>query len=425
MFSQRTFNARALAVVAASTAAIAGGGAQAGAAVAHHGSGHATHAASRHAHHSAPAKRHVSRKLRKGRTDRIGISRKGGYKGTLRWARARTSTAQGLLNLPHNLYWGAEVGNQFTGTQSPWDMNAQNDFQSREAGGKKASIINLYAPFQDCSNGPCTNFNFPTTVFNNIRNAGAIPMFSWGSDQLQKNGPTDGNGSLSLQSVASGADDAYLRQFAADAKAWGHRFFLRFNYEMNTGWVSWAQSANGQNASQEVAAWRHVHDIFTSEGATNATWVWCPNVANKAAADDFSSVYPGDNYVDWTCLDGYNYGGKIWQSPDQVFKTSYDDVTKLAPSKPMMIGETGSVEDGGSKAQWISTLLKELPTQYPKIAAVNWFDNVDGPNNWTLESSSSAQSAFASGISNSAYQSGGSTSVSHGADASGGAIPAP
>ncbi len=33
---------------------------------------------------------------------------------------------------------------------------------------------------------------------------------------------------------------------------------------------------NGDQPGEFVAAWRHVHDIFTSVGATNATWVWCP-----------------------------------------------------------------------------------------------------------------------------------------------------
>jgi endoglucanase len=66
-------------------------------------------------------------------------------------------------------------------------------------------------------------------------------------------------------------------------------------------------------------------------------------------------VYPGDAYVDWTCLDGYNWGsnpaGNLggWQTFDQVYHSTYHDIVDtLAPTKPMIIGEMASTEYGGS-----------------------------------------------------------------------------
>ena len=64
-----------------------------------------------------------------------------------------------------------------------------------------------------------------------------------------------------------------------------------------------------------------MHDIFAQQGVTNATWVWCPNIAS-AVSHAAATLYPGDNYVDWTCMDGYNWGtdhGNSWQTFDQVF----------------------------------------------------------------------------------------------------------
>ena len=112
---------------------------------------------------------------------------------------------------------------------------------------------------------------------NSIRSHGAIPFYSWGSQSI----PVPSNLSepnFQLSDVIEGHHDAYIRKFAEAAKAWGHPFFLRFNWEMNGGWFAWAEGVNGNKAGEYVAAWRHVHDIFTQVGATNATWVWCPNV---------------------------------------------------------------------------------------------------------------------------------------------------
>jgi hypothetical protein len=48
-------------------------------------------------------------------------------------------------------------------------------------------------------------------------------------------------------------------------------------------------------------------------------------------------------------------------------------------------------------------MLSELPTQYPKIHGVLWFDKYDDGMDWPLETSASATAAFAEGIKNPAY----------------------
>ncbi len=115
-----------------------------------------------------------------------------------------------------------------------------------------------------------------------IRNYGAVPFFSWGSQSTPV--PLDlDEPAFQLADIANGTYDSYIREFAEGAKAWGHPFFLRFDWEMNGNWFPWAEDANANNPGEYVAAWRHVHDIFTQVGATNATWVWCPYVELVAA----------------------------------------------------------------------------------------------------------------------------------------------
>ena len=303
-----------------------------------------------------------------------------------------------------SVYWGASIGDHLTGEQAPWDMGAVSKFE--EAAGKKLSLVNFFAPFANCSTSPCSFYPFATGVMENIREHGAIPVFSWSSQSIPSslNEPD-----FQLGDVIDGTYDSYIREFAEAARDWGHPFFLRFNWEMNGGWFSWSEGANGNQQGEFVAAWRHVHDIFSSVGATNATWVWCPNVDFQGDLQDLSTLYPGDAYVDWTGLDGYNWGTNPakpdrWRSFDELYSATYHRIVDtVAPSKPMLIGEIGSTEYGGSKAGWIEDALAKIPTNYPKIRGLLWFDTFDDGMDWPIETSAAATGAFAAGIESPAY----------------------
>ena len=296
------------------------------------------------------------------------------------------------------VYWGAWVGPQITGTAAPWDMNALADFE-RQAG-KNVSVIHFSSPFANCSSSPCTPYDFPTPQFDTVRNYGAIPFFSWGTESL----PTSGNQSAyNLPSIINGNWDSYIRSWAVAAKSWGHPFFLRFDWEMNGTWFPWNEGQNGNQSGDYVAAWRHVHDIFTSVGATNVTWVWCPNIDPYNKFVNVSHFYPGDQYVDWTCIDAYNQDNP-WLTFQQLVGPTYQLITgSLAPSKPMIVGETASTESGGSKAAWINAMFANLQNDYPRIRGVLWMENNVGGNDWPIESSASATAAFAAGINSSRY----------------------
>src|SRR6185436_15647766 len=117
---------------------------------------------------------------------------------------------------------------------------------------------------------------------------------------------------------------------------------------------------------------------------------------------------PGDSYVDWTCIDAYNWGThpdkpNVWKSFYDTFKPTYDTVMSFASSKPMVIGETASTEYGGSKASWITNMLATDLPRLPKIRAFVWQEKWDANFDWPIETSSSAKSAFYNGIRTSRY----------------------
>lgn len=225
--------------------------------------------------------------------------------------------------------------------------------------------------------------------------------------------PVDSSGKdLPLSEVAAGAYDSYIRKQAQTAKAWGRRIVIRFAYEMNLGpradipWGGTLEPTAGNTSTDFIAAWRHVVSIYRSEGASNAEFVWAPNVDDGGIP--FTAYFPGDEWVDAVGLDGYNWGstaeasGHKWLSFGDTFGPSYAILAKLS-SKPVMITETASAEAGGDKAEWIrKAFLSELPQKFPRINTVVWFD-VAKETDWRVDSSRSSLEAFREVVASSLY----------------------
>jgi hypothetical protein len=302
---------------------------------------------------------------------------------------------------PKPMYWGAWVGDQITGTDAPWDMAPVAYLE--QLLGKGMSLIEFSASWQECGKS-CHPYEFPLEAMNNIRGHGSIPIFSWGAESSPRAGADQP--AFQLASIINGTYDSYIAQFATEARDWGHPFFLRPNWEMNGNWFPWSELANGNGPGQYIASWRRIHDIFVGVGATNVTWVWCPyaDTEKRLKKTPLKRFYPGDAYVDWTCLDAYNWGRnavnpKPWRSFGELFDPAYEMITKkVAPLKPLMLGEFATSPNGGHKAQWIRQMFEKLPRKYPKVRALVYFDTVDRGVDWPLETSPPATNAFARGI---------------------------
>jgi hypothetical protein len=301
----------------------------------------------------------------------------------------------------NQIYWGAYING------APADPTQIDKFETMV--GKKMSMEMFGTPWK--MNGKY--MAFPKQYVDTIRKRGALPVLDWGSQAL---GGGLNQPNFQLADITNGAHDAYLTSFAQAAAAYGQPFFLRFNAEMNGWWLPWSEQTNGNQPGDFARSWRHVHDIFKREGAGNVSWVFCPNIVGPKSTP-LSELYPGDDYVDWTCLDGYNWGTDgnnqgFWMF-DQVFLgssyngniNSYNEIMKLAPSKPLMIGETASSEDGGRKADYINNMFSTLPTKFPGIRALMWFNwnTNDSTIDWPIESSSASIAAFKAGIQSSYY----------------------
>lgn len=228
-----------------------------------------------------------------------------------------------------------------------------------------------------------------------IWSRGALPMVTWE--------PWGADGRVfSLADIAAGRYDRYVNRSAAAAAAWGKPLYLRFAHEMNGAWYPWGRGTNGNTPRLYIAAWRHLVRIFRASGADNVIWVWAPN-QNFSGRFPFRQYYPGDRWVDWVGLDGFNWArSPRWQSFTEIFAGSYNAMIGMT-AKPMMVAETGSWEHGGSKAEWVTNALtRELP-MYDHVRALVWWSVEDPRGDLRIDSSSPALGALRAAVSSPRY----------------------
>jgi hypothetical protein len=218
-----------------------------------------------------------------------------------------------------------------------------------------------------------------------VLGVGAVPLIYWTSigDSRRR----------SLTDIASGKDDAYLRQSAELVKTWPGEVMIAVDPEMNVRHSVYGTSSASNTAAEFIAAWRHVVSVFRSQGVKNVLWVWAPNV-NCQGGCNFQGYYPGNSWVDWVGLVGFNYAADHelpWMTFSELFRSSYDELSSLS-NKPMLIAATSSTAAGGNKAIWITEAFKTIDTM-TRVHAVVWFDRKKELN-WRFNSSSSALHAF-------------------------------
>ena len=205
------------------------------------------------------------------------------------------------------------------------------------------------------------------------------------------------------QDIVDGRTDNYVREFAKGVKAYGEEIWLRPLHEANGNWYDWGVGkADVGNTDENVAeAYRHIVKIFREESVENVKWVWTTNASNEGRGTTFTGTYPGDDYVDYISIDGYNWGKSQdwsrWQTFSQVFKKAYDALANI--DKPLFIAEISCSEKGGSKAEWITDMFEHFRTDFSRVFAVMWFSqSKETEGDWALNTSTEAVEAWKAGL---------------------------
>jgi hypothetical protein len=220
---------------------------------------------------------------------------------------------------------------------------------------------------------------FPTDAERWDLQAGRIPMISW-----------NGKG-VTTENIAAGQYDGLIKERARQTKALGKPVLIRWFWEMDGN-----KKAEFAGTPEEyIAAWQHIVVTFRNQGADNVSWVWCPN-ASAFLDGEAQKFYPGDDFVNWTCADGYNWApgraGDDYRSFKEIFGGFYS--WAAMQKKPIMVGEFGVQErNPGDKAQWITDAREAIKSDFPLLRAVVYF-NSNKDYDWRLTTSDSAVEAF-------------------------------
>jgi beta-mannanase len=254
---------------------------------------------------------------------------------------------------------------------------------------------------------------------------GDLPMMTWESQSSTASNNATIQPDYSLGNIISGKFDSYLKQYADDIVANGQPMAIRLDQEMNASWYPWSEGANGNTAGQFKTMWQHVHDIFQAEGANSyVIWDWSPNRVDNLSSSTktqayMDSLYPGDAYVDWVGMSGYERPNGQGVQQDGSFNATFGTTLKylraIAPHKKIILSEIGAAEEGPAatddtpslKQKWITSLFDALADPANSdIIGFNWFNltvttNVNkelASNDWRIGSTGASLATFATEI---------------------------
>jgi beta-mannanase len=292
---------------------------------------------------------------------------------------ARIPTKQQVLS-PRGQYFGLST------PQAPWSQSEIDGIASKA--GERPSMLEYFNNWTE---------DFRPQAVQAAYEQGTVPVITWEPWAGLPSDPSKAadQPTYALSRIIHGAFDGYITKFATAMRDQHWPIGLRFGHEMNGNWYPWSEQVNGNSSGDYAAAWQHVHSVVTAAGATNVSWVWNPNVPYWGSVP-LGGLYPGAAYVDAVALDGYNWGTSAswstWASPSQLFGDGLSQLRALAPGKQILIAETSSAEQGGSKADWITALVSYLAGQ-PDITALTWF-HYNKETDWRINSSTSSAEAF-------------------------------
>ena len=278
----------------------------------------------------------------------------------------------------------------FEGNQG-WSMQQVETLEAWQ--GKKNAVVTLFTGWSDTSAQLLFNYQLP-----NIWQQGSVPLITW-EPQFYENTPED------IETlIASGVYDQYITDWAVNLKQFlagldgsfgtddDRRAYLRFAHEMNGDWYYWSALGGLNTPDDYIAMWKRVWEIFEAQGidSDHLQWMWTVSASDFG---DFTAeqYYPGDDYVDWVGIDGYNFGSNFvwsyWRTPEQVFESMRQRLQQLAPSKPLAISEvsTTAMSEYGinpfNKDEWIGQFAAYIKTA--NVGLISWF-NLDKESGWQV-----------------------------------------
>jgi hypothetical protein len=177
---------------------------------------------------------------------------------------------------------------------------------------------------------------------------GRIPYVSWHAYARNRT-------VIPWASIASGAQDARVREIGTAFATCGYPLFFSFHHEPEN-------DVNNGTAADFRAAFKRVRTIFDQQGASNVTWLCALMAATYNGGHGGADAWlPDPGTYSHVAVDGYNRWPYIpkptWRSFDTLFSPAYQKAVSLG--KPLFVAEYGCVDqapypngDPTAKATW-------------------------------------------------------------------------
>ena len=220
---------------------------------------------------------------------------------------------------------------------------------------------------------------------------GQVPHLWWQPFIPDREGTSD---EINIE-IAAGEHDDVIEAWAAAIADWAivddgpdRRVYLNLAPEMNGDWSPWSPALGDDDEEDFVAMWRHVHDLVheTELAADHVQWIW--TLDNTTRGVNRREVYPGDDYVDWAGIHGYNWanwGG--WRSAEEVYGSTVEMIRSITDN-PIALTEFGTsseTDDGDhdpdKKDAWIADAFAYLRAEEVRMAM--WF-NITKETDWPV-----------------------------------------
>jgi hypothetical protein len=268
---------------------------------------------------------------------------------------------------------------------------------------------------------------FSAATANNLRAHGSFPYYGYATNGAAGGGQADilkAYTTLTDTASVAARDRARnnLGKLFQQIKDWGYPLMFRPWWENNGGWFSWGRSATGPAGEDwsalgptasvtrdqnYVTLWRNTWQLCadvmtgtrngvssttfgatgtpnwgTGTGTGNISFHWAPNnFGTPGSVPSPEPRFPGTQYVDWLGWQGYLMLNESY-SLDQLFGPIYDLCKRLAPTKPMGIGEYGCANPVGytglagvnGKVGWYKDFLETWLPSHPEIQLICYYN---------------------------------------------------
>ena len=283
-----------------------------------------------------------------------------------------STNAGGLTTAISNKAWGAFPGGN--------DAISLNNFES--VVGKPVGIMSVFIHWGN-------NKDFPTELSQVVGQKGKTLLIFW--EAMDYNKTINEQGPYSYDAINNGRWDSYIKNFAINARMYGAPVVIAPFSEMNGNWTQWGITVGNNTAQKHIKAWRRIYGIFKSNNATNVKFAWVVNcnAVPDTFANRFEKFYPGNAYVDYVGVDGFNFGNP-WLSWESIF---HDSLTRLQTYGKSTIIASMACDEGlpNQKAQWIVDMVPAM-NNYPLVTGWVWFNE----NKWRVDSTPESLDAFRS-----------------------------